>query len=232
MPQPGRPGPGWGRAAGVSTARSNHPGGVNVLHGRVGAFIKDSVGVQPWWAIGTRNGGETVSSDRSSIRWARAGNARRDHHRTGCARGRLPSGDGRRDGTMAPASDARAAGSRGGGFRRRFAGSGFPRPLRCCNLWRLGSGSDDSSGGEPSICVVRGLLARTACRSAVAPPVSSSLGRSRPAGPRASTDEGTESRLKCGRRIHRGGGWTLQPGSSVEAVCNKVLEDHQAARRF
>jgi len=43
---------------------SNHPGGVNVgfCDGSV-RFIKDSVGVQPWWALGTRNGGETLSSD-------------------------------------------------------------------------------------------------------------------------------------------------------------------------
>jgi prepilin-type processing-associated H-X9-DG protein len=46
------------------TVSSNHPGGVNVCFtdGSV-RFIKDSVGLQPWWAIGTRNGGETVSSD-------------------------------------------------------------------------------------------------------------------------------------------------------------------------
>jgi hypothetical protein len=26
-------------------------------------FIKDSVGLPIWWALGTRNGGEVVSSD-------------------------------------------------------------------------------------------------------------------------------------------------------------------------
>jgi len=26
-------------------------------------FIKDSVGLQPWWALGTRSNGEVVSSD-------------------------------------------------------------------------------------------------------------------------------------------------------------------------
>jgi prepilin-type processing-associated H-X9-DG protein len=43
---------------------SNHPGGVNVgfADGSV-KFIKDSVGLQAWWAIGTRDMGETVSSD-------------------------------------------------------------------------------------------------------------------------------------------------------------------------
>jgi prepilin-type processing-associated H-X9-DG protein len=43
---------------------SNHPGGVNVAFcdGSV-HFIKDSVGPQTWWALGTRNMGEVVSSD-------------------------------------------------------------------------------------------------------------------------------------------------------------------------
>jgi|SRR5579864_2212293 len=43
---------------------SNHPGGVNICFsdGSV-RFVKDSVGLQSWWALGTRNGGETVSSD-------------------------------------------------------------------------------------------------------------------------------------------------------------------------
>ncbi len=54
----------WGGAAGLVTPTSNHPGGVNVCFtdGSV-RFVKDSVGPQAWWAIGTRNGGETVSSD-------------------------------------------------------------------------------------------------------------------------------------------------------------------------
>ena len=43
---------------------SNHPGGVNVgfADGSV-RFIKDSVNIQTWWGIGTRNGGEVISSD-------------------------------------------------------------------------------------------------------------------------------------------------------------------------
>lgn len=43
---------------------SNHAGGVDVCFadGSV-KFIKDSVNLQSWWAIGTRNGGEVVSSD-------------------------------------------------------------------------------------------------------------------------------------------------------------------------
>jgi prepilin-type N-terminal cleavage/methylation domain-containing protein/prepilin-type processing-associated H-X9-DG protein len=45
-------------------ASSHHPGGVNVLFcdGSV-KFIKASVGVQTWWALGTRAGGEVISSD-------------------------------------------------------------------------------------------------------------------------------------------------------------------------
>jgi len=54
----------WGGAAGLVTPTSNHPGGVNVCFtdGSV-RFVKDSVSPQTWWAIGTKNGGETVSSD-------------------------------------------------------------------------------------------------------------------------------------------------------------------------
>jgi prepilin-type N-terminal cleavage/methylation domain-containing protein/prepilin-type processing-associated H-X9-DG protein len=55
---------GWGNVADAMPPSSNHPGGVNVgfCDGSV-RFIKDSIGLQPWWAIGTRNGGEVVSSD-------------------------------------------------------------------------------------------------------------------------------------------------------------------------
>jgi prepilin-type N-terminal cleavage/methylation domain-containing protein/prepilin-type processing-associated H-X9-DG protein len=55
---------GWGGEAGISPPTSNHSGGVNVgfTDGSV-HFIKDSVSAQTWWALGTRNGGETVSSD-------------------------------------------------------------------------------------------------------------------------------------------------------------------------
>jgi prepilin-type processing-associated H-X9-DG protein len=46
------------------TAASNHPGGVNVCFcdGSV-HFIKDSIRVQTWWALGSRNVGEVISSD-------------------------------------------------------------------------------------------------------------------------------------------------------------------------
>lgn len=45
-------------------ASSNHPGGVNVAlaDGSV-KFIKDSVSRATWWALGTRDGGETLSAD-------------------------------------------------------------------------------------------------------------------------------------------------------------------------
>jgi prepilin-type N-terminal cleavage/methylation domain-containing protein/prepilin-type processing-associated H-X9-DG protein len=46
------------------TAGSNHSGGVNVgfCDGSV-RFVKDSISLQTWWAIGTRNLGEVTSSD-------------------------------------------------------------------------------------------------------------------------------------------------------------------------
>lgn len=46
---------------GPISARSGHPGGVNVVFGDGSArFISDSIALQVWRAIGTRNGGETV----------------------------------------------------------------------------------------------------------------------------------------------------------------------------
>jgi len=49
---------------GSAPPTSNHPGGVNVCFsdGSV-KFIKDSVGLQPWWALGSRNQGEVISAD-------------------------------------------------------------------------------------------------------------------------------------------------------------------------
>ncbi len=54
----------WVNDAGASDPNSRHPGGVNILFadGSV-RFIKDSISPQTWWALGSRNGGETVSSD-------------------------------------------------------------------------------------------------------------------------------------------------------------------------
>jgi prepilin-type N-terminal cleavage/methylation domain-containing protein/prepilin-type processing-associated H-X9-DG protein len=54
---------GWGGTWAAITATSNHPGGVNVgfADGSV-KFVKDTVNLQTWWAIGSRNQGETISS--------------------------------------------------------------------------------------------------------------------------------------------------------------------------
>ena len=57
----------WSCRSGLQIAHvasSHHPGGVNVLFcdGSV-KFIKATIGVQAWWALGTRAGGEIVSSD-------------------------------------------------------------------------------------------------------------------------------------------------------------------------
>jgi prepilin-type N-terminal cleavage/methylation domain-containing protein/prepilin-type processing-associated H-X9-DG protein len=54
----------WGNPDGALPPTSNHPGGVNVgfADGSV-KFMKDSISLQSWWAVGTRNGGETISSD-------------------------------------------------------------------------------------------------------------------------------------------------------------------------
>jgi len=56
-----------GGYAGVGDAcppSSNHPGGVNVgfADGSV-KFIKDTIAVQTWWGLGSRNGNEIISSD-------------------------------------------------------------------------------------------------------------------------------------------------------------------------
>jgi prepilin-type N-terminal cleavage/methylation domain-containing protein/prepilin-type processing-associated H-X9-DG protein len=55
----------WGQDPyGAAPPTSNHPGGVNVClaDGSV-KFVKDTVNLQTWWAVGTRNGGEVVSAD-------------------------------------------------------------------------------------------------------------------------------------------------------------------------
>ena len=54
----------WETSNGISPPTSNHSGGVNMAmaDGSV-RFIKNSVSLAPWWALGTRNGGEVVSSD-------------------------------------------------------------------------------------------------------------------------------------------------------------------------
>ena len=52
------------RALEYAAARSKHPGGVNSLmaDGHV-QFIKDTINVATWQALGSRNGGEVVSAD-------------------------------------------------------------------------------------------------------------------------------------------------------------------------
>ncbi|RUL87133.1 DUF1559 domain-containing protein [Tautonia sociabilis] len=55
----------WGHdVLGAAAPSSNHPGGVNVCmaDGSV-KFIKDTVNLQTWWALGTRRGGEVISAD-------------------------------------------------------------------------------------------------------------------------------------------------------------------------
>jgi len=48
----------------VMPPSSRHPGGVNLLSGDGSVkFIKDSVNLQTWRALGTRNGGEIISAD-------------------------------------------------------------------------------------------------------------------------------------------------------------------------
>jgi prepilin-type N-terminal cleavage/methylation domain-containing protein/prepilin-type processing-associated H-X9-DG protein len=54
----------WVNDAGASDVSSHHAGGVNVLFadGSV-RFVKDSVSTTVWWALGSRDQGEVVSSD-------------------------------------------------------------------------------------------------------------------------------------------------------------------------
>jgi prepilin-type N-terminal cleavage/methylation domain-containing protein/prepilin-type processing-associated H-X9-DG protein len=61
---PSDPQPGWGGVYAAVSASSNHPGGVNVgmADGSV-RFIKNSVNLQTWWALGSRNLGEVITSD-------------------------------------------------------------------------------------------------------------------------------------------------------------------------
>jgi len=48
----------------IVNATSNHPGGCNVLLGDGSVrFIKSSIGMNIWWALGTRAGGEVISAD-------------------------------------------------------------------------------------------------------------------------------------------------------------------------
>ncbi len=55
---------GYGALEDAMPPSSNHPGGVNIgfADGSV-KFVKDTVNIQAWWSIGSRNGGEVISSD-------------------------------------------------------------------------------------------------------------------------------------------------------------------------
>jgi len=54
----------WGGPSAAIPPNSNHSGGVNVGMGDGSVrFVKDTVGLQAWWALGSRNGGEVISSD-------------------------------------------------------------------------------------------------------------------------------------------------------------------------
>ncbi|WP_422932108.1 DUF1559 domain-containing protein [Singulisphaera sp. PoT] len=56
--------PGTQNSPGAYGLASNHPGGANVVlsDGSV-RFLKDSVALAPFWALGSRNGGEVLSAD-------------------------------------------------------------------------------------------------------------------------------------------------------------------------
>lgn len=50
--------------AAIANVSSNHPGGANVLFGDGSVkFIKGSLNLATWWALGTRANGEVISSD-------------------------------------------------------------------------------------------------------------------------------------------------------------------------
>jgi prepilin-type processing-associated H-X9-DG protein len=48
----------------IVSARSSHPGGANVLLGDGSVrFVKETIGIETWRALGTRRGGEVISAD-------------------------------------------------------------------------------------------------------------------------------------------------------------------------
>jgi prepilin-type N-terminal cleavage/methylation domain-containing protein/prepilin-type processing-associated H-X9-DG protein len=55
---------GYGGVADAFPPASNHPGGVNIgfADGSV-KFVKNSVNLQTWWGLGSRNGGEIIGAD-------------------------------------------------------------------------------------------------------------------------------------------------------------------------
>jgi type II secretory pathway pseudopilin PulG len=53
-----------GGVSSLITATSHHPGGVNVAFSDASVrFIRDQIQPETWWALGSRNGGEVISSD-------------------------------------------------------------------------------------------------------------------------------------------------------------------------
>ena len=64
LPHSNRSDPLWSYLSLNVTSRSNHPGGVQALmaDGHV-QYIKNSISVKIWQSLGSRNGGEVVSSD-------------------------------------------------------------------------------------------------------------------------------------------------------------------------
>ena len=45
-------------------SNSNHPGGANVAMADGSCrFVKSSIDMKTWWALGTKDGGEVVSAD-------------------------------------------------------------------------------------------------------------------------------------------------------------------------
>jgi prepilin-type processing-associated H-X9-DG protein len=56
--------PGYIGPYGAPSASSLHPGGVNVAFADGSVhFVKNSVGLQAWWGLGTRAMGEVIGSD-------------------------------------------------------------------------------------------------------------------------------------------------------------------------
>jgi len=48
----------------IANCNSSHPGGANITFGDGHVqFVKSSIGIQTWWALGTRSNGEVISSD-------------------------------------------------------------------------------------------------------------------------------------------------------------------------
>ncbi len=52
------------QGATASTASSRHPGGVNVVFADGSThWVKNAINYQTWWSLGSKNGGEVISSD-------------------------------------------------------------------------------------------------------------------------------------------------------------------------